>query len=249
MRDWEDTLDWYREHNTTNDLGFNPDGMCLKICRTARDLPAVYPSAKAAQDATPHQYRVTKVADLRRGMVLYFDEVGDSNPYGHVCTMVGRVKGFDWDDLNDVLVETNSVKSGQVVVVRASYFEKYWGDKFQFGSAWLNGYPLDIPTRATRVERFKRSGPVFNVRHLDKAIRKDGRADIKRYRNEIDAAVTELSDNPNRKRIAKVIDQYEDSRELNLPLLDRVVKEFPDDKDTLKVRNALRKTIKSLPDK
>src|SRR5215216_5913970 len=95
MHDLHETMQWYREHDETAELGFNPDGRCLQICRTARDLPAVYPSAKEAQDATPKEFRVTKIADLRKGMVLYFDDPHDSNQFGHVATMVGRVKGFD----------------------------------------------------------------------------------------------------------------------------------------------------------
>lgn len=144
VNDVHEMVDWYRAHETTAELGYNPDGMCLKIAHDASDVPALYPSAFAAQHATPAKYQVTKVADLRRGMKLFFDDPTDDNPFGHVTSMVGRVKGSDPNDLNGVLVRTNSVKSGQVVVVRATYFKTHWGDDFQFGATWLNGVVLDM---------------------------------------------------------------------------------------------------------
>jgi hypothetical protein len=140
MRDTGGAIDWYRTHEVfPESLGFDPDGMCLRICRTARDLPPVFPSAVAAQEATPEEYRVHRVRDLRRGMVLYFDDPADANPFGHIVTMVGSVVGADPDSLRDILVRTNSVVANEIVVVRADYFPKHWGDQFQFGATWLNG--------------------------------------------------------------------------------------------------------------
>ena len=143
MRKFDDVLAWYRSHKTKNQIGFDPNGMCLKICRTAAGKPPLYPSAKASQDATPSKYRVHRVRDLRRGMVLYFDDPNDSNRFGHVATMIGRVRGSRMDDLSGVLVETNGVKSHELVVVRGDYFQKHWGDPFQFGATWLNGSEID----------------------------------------------------------------------------------------------------------
>lgn len=143
MRAWKAVLEWYRSHQTASQIGFDPDGMCLKICRTAHGLNSVFPSAKAAQDATPAAHRVHKVRDLRRGMVLYYDDPRDSNRFGHIVTMIGRVKGFNPDSLHDVLVETNSVKANEVVVVRGDYFPQHWGDPFVFGATWLNGSEID----------------------------------------------------------------------------------------------------------
>lgn len=147
MRDTNATIQWYRGHETTAQLGYNPNGMCLKICREARGLPAVFPSALSAQQATPAAHRVEKVADITRGMVVYYDDPRDSNPFGHIVTVVGRVKGIRKDSLSSLLVRTNSVKSGHVVVVRGDYFPKHWGDEFQFGATWLNGQALDLPDR------------------------------------------------------------------------------------------------------
>lgn len=168
MRDFKQTLEWYQSHQTTQQIGFNPDGMCLKVCRTARGIGSMFPTAKAAQDATPWNHRVSRVADLRAGMILYFDDPKDSNTAGHIVTMVGRVKDADPNSLSDVLVWTNSVQSGRLTIVRGDYFTKNWGDPFQFGSTWLNGQVLDHwepkpkpepkpdpkkPTRVTKVRR------------------------------------------------------------------------------------------------
>lgn len=143
MHDVRETVDWYRTHEVyPTSLTFDPDGMCLAICRTARDLPARYPSALSAQTATPLKYRVKQIADIRMGMVGYFDDPNDSNPYGHIVTFVGRRKGVDPNSLSSLLVRSNSVISNKIVVVRADYFGTHWGDDFQFAATWLNGYAL-----------------------------------------------------------------------------------------------------------
>lgn len=145
QRNTRETVQWYREHETTAELGFNPDGRCLQICRTARNLGAVYPSAVVAQNATPAAHRVPHVADVRRGMVAFYDDPHDSNPFGHVVTVVGRDRERDPDDLGSLLVRSNSVQSGKVVVVRGDYFPTHWGDAFTFAATWLNGVALDLP--------------------------------------------------------------------------------------------------------
>lgn len=146
MRDSKETLAWYDAHTTTAKLGFNPNGMCMKICRSARGLGAVYPSALASQLATPSNKRVTRLNDIKPGMVMYFDDVRDSNPYGHIVTVQSRATTVK--SLSDIVVWTNSVKSGQVVKVKADYFQRYWGDEFQFASAWMNGQDLPLEEKA-----------------------------------------------------------------------------------------------------
>jgi hypothetical protein len=144
MRNTNETIQWYRAHETTSQLGYDPGGRCLQICREARGLAARYPSALSAQIATPSKYRVSDIGDIRRGMVVYFDDRNDSNPYGHIVTVVGRVKGADPRSLSSLLTRTNSVVSGRVVVVKADYYPRYWGDAYQFAATWLNGYPLEM---------------------------------------------------------------------------------------------------------
>lgn len=143
IRNFIQTIDWYRKHDNTSTIGFNPDGMCLKVCRVARGIPSRYLTAKISQDATPREYRVYNVEDLRAGMVLYYDDPNDSNRAGHIVTMIGRVPNANPKSLHDILVETNSVQSGRITTVRGDYFPTYWGDKFQFGATWLNGYEID----------------------------------------------------------------------------------------------------------
>lgn len=249
MHDLHETMEWYRDHNETDELGFNPDGRCLQICRTARDLPAVYPSAKASQDATPPQFRVTKIADLRKGMVLYFDDPHDSNVFGHVATMVGRVKGFDEDSLHDVLVKTNSVKSGEIVVVRGDYFDEHWGDEFQFGAAWLNGRVLDVFTRKPDTELhytlvdFRESRPEWDVNILDWMGVK--RPEIRTAARQIAKTVEALPDDKDDTRVKAFKNHFNDTRRLKMSLLNDAVKDGRTG-EVLEGRNKLRALIKSV---
>lgn len=142
QNDIHETLRWYRNNETTDEIGFNPDGMCLKVVRTARNIPAMFPSAVSAQNATPARNRITKVREIRRGMVGYYDDPSDSNPFGHVVTFVGRVPEANPDKMSDLLVRTNSVLRGKLVIVRADYFQQHWGDPFVFAATWLNGQNL-----------------------------------------------------------------------------------------------------------
>jgi hypothetical protein len=238
MRDYKETIAWFPSHNTAAELGYNPNGMCLAIAHDARALPAMFPSAKSAQDHTPSQFRVTRVRDLRKGMVLYFDDPHDSNPFGHIVTMIGRVKGYDPDSLDDVLVQTNSVVSGRIVVVRASYFKAHWGDSFQFGAFWLNGSELDylgwahdgkgkedvpVADHSPRVDNFRDSGPMWDVKILDRAIAA-GRIDIKPKVHAMEQAVKDLpNDLKDNTRVEKFKEQFDKTRVLNMPLLNEAV--------------------------
>jgi len=117
--------------------------MCLSLQRQARGLPAVYPSALTAAKATPEKHRVYKVADLRRGMIAYSDDPNDGNPYGHIYFIAGWKEGSDRTDPADCLTWSNDVvHSGGVDLVPLSFYRSRWGDGFQFGATWLNGYEL-----------------------------------------------------------------------------------------------------------
>lgn len=142
QRSVAEALSWYNREATSPP--FDPDGMCLKVCRTARNIGSMYPSAVKAQNATPARHRISRIRDIKPGHIMYFDTVGDSNPYGHIVTVVGRVKGVDVDSLSSIVVWTNSVKANQLVKVRADYFPRYWGDRFVFAADWLNGVKLDM---------------------------------------------------------------------------------------------------------
>lgn len=126
--------------------------LCLMLQRQARGLPAVYPSALAAQESTPVGERVHKVKDLRRGMVAYSDEINDNNPYGHIYYIAGW-KGPK-SDANNCMTWTNDmVRMGGVDLVPITAYLSRWGDNFQFGATWLNGYDFsefDKPPVETR---------------------------------------------------------------------------------------------------
>lgn len=246
IRNWRGALDWYKTHQNTAQIGFNPDGMCLKVCRTARNIPAKYLTAKQAQDATPAEHRIKKVEDLRKGMVLYFDDPKDSNRSGHIATQIGRVKGFRPKSLDDVLVETNSVKAGEVVVVRASYFQKHWGDKFQFGATILNGIELDVPGRKSLVERFNNGGPVYDLNKLAKAAA-NGRPKPGEILRRIEDQIRRLPDNRNINNVREFKDEWRETRKIDLSLLDEAVKNGR--VGLVKtVRDEIRRLIAALPE-
>lgn len=262
VNSWREDLEWYDTHQTTSQIGFNPDGMCLKVCRTSRAVGSKYLTAKQCQDAVPKELRVTRVRDLRKGMKLFFDDPNDSNTSGHIVTMVGRVRDGNWDDLNDVLVETNSVVSGQLVVVRATYFNDHWGDKFQFGAGWINGVELDYPgwkhdgrgtdvapkpkpDTSPRVQNFRESGNNWNVNILDRAIA-GGRRDITPKVEAIEQAVAALPDDIKDENVHKFKEKFENQRVLDMSLLNESVKGDARKVRVKAQRDELRKIIKSV---
>lgn len=246
IRNFKEAIGWYNNHRTTSAIGFNPDNMCLKVCRTARNIPARYLTAKEAQDATPKEFRVYKIEDLRKGMVIYVDDPKDSNRAGHIVTQVGRVKGFRPKSMDDIIVETNSVKSGELVRVRLSYFAKHWGDKFQFGATWLNGVELDVPGRKSQVERFNNGGPVYNLNLLDKAA-KAGRPKPGMILRRIEDQIRRLPDNRSLAHVREFKDEWIESRKIDLAHLDEAVKNGRTGL-VKQVRDEIRRLISTLPD-
>lgn len=252
MRDWKEALEWYRDNQTAAQIGFDPDGMCLKVCRTARDIPARYLTARDAQDATPSEYRIFNVANLRRGMVGFFDDPNDANRAGHIATLIGRVKGADVEDLHDTLWETNSVKANELVIVRGDYFEKFWGDKFQFGATWLNGFVLDVPARKkekgpqgkVRLNNFRQSRPDWDVKILDR-LQASGAMRMRAKIAGIEKAVADLPDDVKDTRVAEFKDLFEKRRVLRMPLLNKAVEEGRSGRVKAE-RDKLRTLIKSI---
>lgn len=115
-------------------------GLCLKLQRTARGLPALFPSALASAQGTPSSHRVHSLPNVQRGMVAYFDDPNDSNAFGHITAVAGRSH-----TTGELLHWTNDAAGhGRVSLVRHSFFEQFWGDSFQFASDWLNGHKLDL---------------------------------------------------------------------------------------------------------
>lgn len=243
MRNFQETIDWYKTHRTAKQIGFDPDGMCLKVCRVARGIGPKYGTAKEAQDATPEKYRVRSIRALRRGMVLYFDDPKDSNKAGHIVTMIGRVKGGNPDNLHDILVVTNSVKKDELVVVRASYFKEHWGDQFQFGATWLNGHELDYP-RTTSLTKFHQSKPNYNVRLLEDAV-KGGR----NVKNQLDRIVNLAGMLPLEKhtRVGDFVRDFRLHRVLQMDLLDEAIEIGHRGPTVRKIRDGILAAIRDLP--
>ena len=121
-QDSSNTTKWYR--------------MCLKLQRTARGLPAVYPTAASAQVATPQSERVG-LTGLKPGMIAY---TKGSNPAGHIVLVEGWKAGLK--NASNLMVWSNDVGSDGkgVAAVPLQQILGGWRHSFQFGATWLNGY-------------------------------------------------------------------------------------------------------------
>jgi hypothetical protein len=117
---------------------------CLSLTRQAPGIPGGIPSARAAMLMVPTSDRIHHVHGLRRGMVLFFDDPNDDNPFGHVVTVAGWHTTQPTDSLDDVLTWSADVPhdAGEVGLVRASFFTSQWGVPMVYGSTSLNGFDL-----------------------------------------------------------------------------------------------------------
>ncbi len=137
QRNTPDALAYLRRQHDIDSRAWR--ALCLKLCRSARNIPAVFPSASAAMQGTPMSERVYDVSKLVEGMVVYFDDPNDSNKFGHIATLrVAKGAGS--------LAWSNDVRdSGGVDTVDMDWFRRNWGDKFQFAAISLNGFDLILP--------------------------------------------------------------------------------------------------------
>lgn len=247
VRDFHETLAWYATHRNREQIGFDPDNMCLKICRTARNIPAKHLTAKEAQDNTPEQFRVYKIEDLRQGMVVFVDDPNDSNRAGHIVTLAGRRRGVPRKELASLILETNSVKMDEIVRVQGDYFQTHWGDEFQFGASYLNGVEFDVRGSKTKVERFNNGGPVYNLKLLKQAA-ENGREHAGRVLVQIERQIKRLPDSPKLPLVREFKDEWRDTDKIDLHLLDETLK-GRGGKGTLgQVRDEIKRLIATLPD-
>jgi len=112
--------DWYR--------------LCLKLQRMSRGLPAVYPTALSAANATPRSERVYDQDKWKRGMVGYCYDPRIPGTAGHIFFIAGRKDG-------QIITGTNDAKqAGFVDYVPLRFYKERWGHTIQFAATWLNGY-------------------------------------------------------------------------------------------------------------
>jgi len=195
MRNTTDTLAWLKKQHTSGSSSWR--ALCLSLARQARGLPGVYPSALAAQHATPREHRVYDLDKVKRGMVAYFDDPSDGNPYGHITTVIGRNKA------GELLHWTNDASGpGRVSVVRHSFFPNYWGDKFQFAATWLNGYELDLPDGKKKPEKKPEKRPNLDhaIEDIKKAIAAAKKDDSRRLVKALERDLRELQQTKKRFR-------------------------------------------------
>jgi hypothetical protein len=131
--------------------------LCLALTRTARDIPPRYPSALAAQLATPAEDRIRDQKNWRRGMVAFFDNASDGNPYGHIATLATR-------DRNGIWLTWSNIVGGAVRLVPITLFTHGWGDPAQFAAVSLNGYDLKgFETQTSVKSKATREGALANA--------------------------------------------------------------------------------------
>lgn len=112
--------DWYR--------------LCLQLQRKSRGLPAVYPTALSAANATPKSERIYDEDKWKRGMVGYSYDPRIPGTAGHIFFVTGRRDG-------KIMTGTNDAKqSGFVDYVPLNFYRDVWGQRIQFAATWLNGY-------------------------------------------------------------------------------------------------------------
>ena len=126
--------------------------LCLRLAREARGIASLYPSALAAQQATPQQRRISW-ADVRKGHIAYFDDPSDGNSFGHVATCAGRT-----GDGRRLWWTNDAKRSGGVDLVAdpstdTSWFGAHWGDRFVFATDWVNGVRFHIKADGTAAAR------------------------------------------------------------------------------------------------
>lgn len=138
QRNTHEALAWLKADRASGNRSWH--AKCLIRVRSARNIPALYPSAFAAQHATPMSERIYDITKVTQGMIGFADDPNDGNPYGHVFTFIGRNKaGTPIVDTNDALID------GAGCVVEYDWFKPHWGDSFQFASTSCNGVSLDLP--------------------------------------------------------------------------------------------------------
>ena len=171
-RNTAQAIDWLKGQRAG---GHTWPSLCLALTRNARGIPALYPSALAAQTGTPKNHRFPNQAQWRRGMVAYFDNPGDGNPYGHIATLAYKGKDGVWR-------AWSNVTGGKVALVPITLFTHSWGDPAQFASDHLNGYDLKslVDRPPTPLEQFEKTlrGAVQDLRA--EAERQDKRGHAKR---------------------------------------------------------------------
>jgi hypothetical protein len=97
-------------------------------------------------------------------MVGYCDDPNDGNPYGHIFFIIGR------DNQDRMLTWSNDVsRAGHVDAVPIEFYSRYWGDRFQFGAAWLNGYDF---TEFNKPPKETRGGEGENYLHAIEDVKK-----------------------------------------------------------------------------
>lgn len=140
QRNTPDTLAWFKHQH---DIGSTDwQALCLKLQRSGRNLPGVFPSAFAAMMGTPMSERVYDRDKWQQGMVVYIDDPHDSNTFGHIAGLRVNKKNGTW------LVWTNDAfVRGGVSCVDVDWFKPNWGDPVQFAATSLNGFDLILPQK------------------------------------------------------------------------------------------------------
>jgi hypothetical protein len=149
--------------------------LCMRLAREARGFTyGIYPSALSCMLATPKKYRVTDPKKVKVGMVGFFVDPDDANPFEHIATCVGI-------DKRGLPIWGGNVAGGLVRFVSHEFFERNWGDKFNFAASSLGTHVIpDLQdTGKPEVQKGKRLKKIIReLEKVERAQRKLGRNHI-----------------------------------------------------------------------
>jgi hypothetical protein len=140
QRNTPDSLAWLKHQHDVQASSWG--GLCQKLTRSARNLPALFPSAFAQIQGTPMSDRVHDVDQMQAGMPVMFDDPNDNNPFAHIATLRTRQKDGTW-----LVWSNDALGHGRVWCVDLTWFQRHWGDPMVFASKSLNGFDLRALTK------------------------------------------------------------------------------------------------------
>ena len=164
---------FYKKQRDTGSKSWK--GLCMKLARSAYGFDTgIYPSALACMVATPKKYRVTALKDVKVGMLGFFVDPDDDNPFEHIAACVGHNK-------EGLPIWGTNLADGSVAFVGHDFFELHWGDKFNFAASSLGTFVIDELQKEEKPERVKAKRIRKVIRELvkaQKAQRKQGHVRI-----------------------------------------------------------------------
>lgn len=227
----------------------NEPGSCQFVTRTWFDAPSVgdldkdgSADAEDGWKSEPEKYRHEGDRNPPAGVPLTFR--GGSHDNWHRCISHGHgvVRSTDMDG--------DAYRPGHTGQTTIESIERHMGLPYVGWSESIDGLlipnPPPAPLPDTEITLFHKSKPIWDVKHLDKAVR-NGRSGVKQIVMSIDHQVSLLPNDPGSKSLVdQFVARYQKDRVLKMTLLNHAVKNGRVG-EVKKVRDQLRKLFRELP--